>query len=63
MHENVPFVEDRIVTFQDTMSQNDDGFLVSPLAKLCKTATLQIFLEAHSLDSLLTFQTKKQTKF
>jgi hypothetical protein len=47
---------------QDTMSQNDDGFLVSQLAKLCKTATLQIFLAARSLARLLTSQTTKQTK-
>lgn len=47
---------------QDTMSQNDDGFLVSQLAKLCKTATLPIFLAARSLARLLTPQTTKQTK-
>jgi hypothetical protein len=41
------------------MSQNNDGFLVSQLAKLCKTATLQIFLAARSLAYISDNKTNK----
>jgi hypothetical protein len=56
-------LNDRIYTLiddgQDTMSQNNDGFLVSQLAKLCKTATLQIFLAARSLAYISDNKTNK----